>query len=376
MSTPCLGVATRACDVSAWLGETDDAWSFFLRDARHAMAKAHGGAKGDVRNMFDEHVPAPERGGAIGFRLDMRAGTLEAFVNGASVGVLFEGLPTRDPDVELYAAFGFESTLEAEGVYRYIPGEIDAPSRREHVEMVRKFKHGRGFANKLFKLVTEDGRHHRKMSEKRKPFGMVEVHYDAKGGLADAVWCETLMARWTQSISEVNVIVIHKPAGVRAADLDVEMRARYVRVRNRATRDVYLEGELEGEIRPRDSLWTVDPETGRMDVLLAKQMQRFHRADYDHGANMWARLFACDDELSDGDMDHDYTDLQHEYRSRHRAAGVQASEAGKADIGLRDDVEASGEDWWWQFNDDKTDMLPSYAVNNPLEGKGPNHRAV
>ena len=34
--------------------------------------------------------------------------------------------------------------------------------------------------------------------------------------------------------------------------------------------------ELEGEIRPRDSLWTVDPETGRMDVLLAKQMQRFH----------------------------------------------------------------------------------------------------
>ena len=43
----------------------------------------------------------------------MRAGTLEAFVNGASVGVLFEGLPTRDPDVELYAAFGFESTLDS-----------------------------------------------------------------------------------------------------------------------------------------------------------------------------------------------------------------------------------------------------------------------
>ena len=37
---------------------------------------------------------------------------------------------------------------------------------------------------------------------------------------------------------------------------------------------------------------------------------------------------------------------------------------------------ASGEDWWWQFNDDKTDMLPSYAVENPLEGKGPNHRAT
>ena len=55
---------------------------------------------------------------------------------------------------------------------------------------------------------------------------------------------------------------------------------------------------------------------------------------------------------------------------------AQASEAGKADAEVRDDVEASGEDWWWQFNDDKTDMLPSYAVNNPLEGKGPNHRAV
>ena len=80
--------------MSAWLGETDDAWSFFLRDARHAMAKAHGGAKGDVRNMFDEHVPAPERGGAIDTTVDRnpfpRASTIETLEERAASQVSLE----------------------------------------------------------------------------------------------------------------------------------------------------------------------------------------------------------------------------------------------------------------------------------------------
>ena len=63
-------------------------------------------------------------GDIVGFRLDMDGdGTLEAFVNEESVGVIARDLKGKD----LRVAIGFEGNTFGAGDYEYFPGAITPP---------------------------------------------------------------------------------------------------------------------------------------------------------------------------------------------------------------------------------------------------------
>ena len=74
----------------------------------------------------------------------------------------------------------------------------------------------------------------------------------------------------------------------------------------------------------------------------------------------WPRLFEFDDDLSDGDMEHDQTDLDPERKRRDDLAQLRSSQQAKFELAKRAAVEASGKEWHWVHRNG--DIEPSYAV--------------
>ena len=73
-----------------------------------------------------------------------------------------------------------------------------------------------------------------------------------------------------------------------------------------------------------------------------------------------AIFFEFDDDLSDGDMEHDQTDLDPERKRREDLAQLKSSQQAKFELAKRAAVEASGKEWHWVHRDG--DIEPSYAV--------------
>ena len=158
--------------------------------------------------------------------------------------------------------------------------------------------------------------------------------------------------------------------------------------------EVYLEGELAGDILRSESCWHLEPSSGRLELLLHKQpifsprprdgippvppggrggrggggARRDSQTDQ-LANNQWTRLLATDDALTDGDMDHDLTDLaRDEYRER-RDARVRVSEVARRETALRAELDAAAASaggaecgWSWQLSADRSEVLPSYLV--------------
>ena len=92
---------------------------------------------------------------------------------------------------------------------------------------------------------------------------------------------------------------------------------------------------------------------------MAKDLALYHSQSVVE-LSAWPRLFEFDDDLSDGDMEHDQTDLDPERKRREDLAQLRSSQQAKYELAKRAAVEASGKEWHWVHRDGEIE--PSYAV--------------
>ncbi|KAH8057952.1 hypothetical protein JL722_6496 [Aureococcus anophagefferens] len=333
---PCLGVATEGCDLAKWLGDDAKAWSLYMRDHRGVMATAHGGSRGD-------YDAGAARGGMMMGVKKGDAGTIfgpaDFPADGARDG---DGEPL--PPLKLFPAVGFEGNQAESGAYRFIPGVFDDPERLEKLELIKRFKVGRGFSGKdgkNFQLVHADGSRHERMDKPKMAYNMCQVHQRGSGdGVHNAVWCQTEQARWTQSVYKIEVVAFNKPGDVGAQDLDVVLKTRYLKASHRATGEVYVEGALHRDVYADESLWYVDDD-GALNFMLAKNLTMYHTYFCVSMGN-WSRLFEFDEEMSDGDMDMDQTDLDRERKRIEDIASMKSSQQAKYELAKRKRCEDAG----------------------------------
>ena len=256
----------------------------------------------------------------------------------------------------LYAAVSYGTECKDAGACKFVCGRVDATERIERLQAINRLTKGRGYGvnGKRFALVTESGERHRKMDAQKMKFGLTRIH---TRGVADAVWVQTDQCRWTQSVQTVTLIVSHFDQGVDAQDVDVVFKPHYLKVTHRVSSKVYLEGALHRPILPSESLWYIDE--GVLEVVLAKDLTLYHSQSVVE-LSAWPRLFEFDDDLSDGDMEHDQTDLDPERKRREDLAQLKSSQQAKFELAKRAAVEASGKEWHWVHRGG--DIEPSYAV--------------
>lgn len=145
-----------------------------------------------------------------------------------------------------------------------------------------------------YRLVRADGRLVERVN--KHPFQLSRVYYKACerpeevwAGLRDGT------CRWRQSASEVAIIALRVPRGLRKCDLDVSIDMRHVRLASRADGCVYLEGALERGIIPEESVWAIGDGQGEDGfVLYLKKMNlELIASSGSHSDSWWPRLFAC-----------------------------------------------------------------------------------
>ena len=379
---PCLGVATEGCDLAKWLGDDAKAWSLYMRDHRGVMATAHGGSRGDydAGAARGGMMMGVKKGDAVGFMWDADAKELDVFVNGASKGTIFgpadfpaDGALDGDgeplPPLKLFPAVGFEGNQAESGAYRFIPGVFDDPERLEKLELIKRFKVGRGFSGKdgkNFQLVHADGSRHERMDKPKMAYNMCQVHQRGSGdGVHNTVWCQTEQARWTQSVYKIEVVAFNKPRDVSAQDLDVVLKTRYLKASHRVTGEVYVEGALHRDVYADESLWYVDDD-GVLNFMLAKNLTMYHTYFCVSMGN-WSRLFEFDEEMSDGDMDMDQTDLDRERKRIEDIASMKSSQQAKYELAKRKRCEDAGLQWHWVHNYDGPN---GYQIDPSYEAPG------
>ncbi|KIY96893.1 hypothetical protein MNEG_11071 [Monoraphidium neglectum] len=184
------------------------------------------------------------------------------------------------------------------------------------------------------------------------PFCMSRVHYTSPsgagggggGGGGAAVWFEPAEGgcRWRQTASEVEIICTRVPPQLPAARLEVTFEPYRLRVTDRVTREVYLEGALERGVVTSECVWTHaggEGEDGCLLTLAKMNLELFERP-WRHSECWWPRLFAGDAAvIAWDDADKDYSDLPHEIEAlrlreealeeaqRHVAAGDKRTRA-------------------------------------------------
>jgi len=223
--------------------------------------------------------------------------------------------------------------------YRFGLDALNDPLRNAHIQPKR------------YKLVYEDGTPHPRQDERRFKYAFVEVH--TKGdGAPNAVWCQTFQARWTQSVECIHLIAIRKPSEISASDCDVSIRTRYIKAAHRATREVWLEGQLERDVHPKSCLWYVDDD-GSLRFLLVKSSTALYkdRSGLEPADAQWPRLFDFDDLLEPDDMDYDRTDMDPIFSRRLALAQKKASEKASLELAKREKCEALGIPWTWVMDD-------------------------
>ena len=104
---------------------------------------------------------------------------------------------------------------------------------------------------RMYKLVRFDGAAVERQD--RFAFQMSRV-YNRASELKERTYVEIMdgSLRWTQSGSEIQIIVLGVPEGVRAAALEVSIDSREVRIAHKETGEVYVEGRLWRAVVPED----------------------------------------------------------------------------------------------------------------------------
>lgn len=107
------------------------------------------------------------------------------------------------------------------------------------------------------------------------PFCLSRVHYGGSSSPKSEIWYEhsDRSIRWRQSVSKVEIICLRVPQGLAATRLDVSIQPYDLRVRDAATGEVFLEGQLERGVVPGSSTWTYEGgEGGEGCVLMLTKM--------------------------------------------------------------------------------------------------------
>jgi len=161
-----------------------------------------------------------------------------------------------------------------------------------------------------YKLVYTNGQPVERTD--KHPFCMSRVYYDNKERPKE-VWAEMSdgTCAWRQSGDEVALMCLKVPKGAVRSDLEVTVEMRYIKVANRRSGEVYLQGKLFREIIPEDSVWTTGDGTrdeGFM-MYLKKMNLELYQKHWQHNRMWWQQLFEHHAQIVWDDYDKDYSDL-------------------------------------------------------------------
>ncbi|DBA65944.1 TPA: hypothetical protein ACH3X2_002968 [Trebouxia sp. C0005] len=163
---------------------------------------------------------------------------------------------------------------------------------------------------KQYKLVRGDGSAPERT--KKHPFCMSRVHYSA-ADRGEEVWAEVGdgSCRWRQTASEVTLLCLGVPPHTPAKQLQVNLDPYFIKVVNKVSGGVYLEGHLEQGIVPEESVWEHGGGVGENGCLLYlhKMNLQLLRKEWQHSETWWPRLFQHHQPIQWDDYDKDYSDL-------------------------------------------------------------------
>lgn len=159
-------------------------------------------------------------------------------------------------------------------------------------------------------LTRSDGRRVERVD--KHPYQLSRVYYSACER-PEEVWAEIMdgSCRWRQSSSEVAIIALRVPPGMRKCDLDVTIDLHSIRVSARSDGAVFLDGELERGIVPSESVWALsggDGEDGFVFYLKKMNLELLAQKG-GHEEMWWPRLFKHHAEIAWDDYEKDYSDL-------------------------------------------------------------------
>lgn len=346
-----LGVAAPGAALSTSMARDPRAWSLDNNAGKAASAVARGKPTGlDMREF--------ETGDTVGLLIE--GSRLDVYVNGA---LRRRGVFT-DVERPCFAFIAFKAPTHAglgflSGDARFVAGRLVDQVKIAQDAARLQLRGGRA---KNHRLVDADGKPHERENRRKNAFCMRTIH-EKGDGAPNAVWCETHQARWTQSVESITVVALQKPRGVQAADCDVTIAVRYLKAAHRATGEVWLEGQLDRDVLPLESLWYVDDEGHDLIIVLAKSLAHLHRGAIADGN--WHKLFDYDDALSDDDMEDDRTDLDPARKRQERIAQMKGREQCKFEQAKRQAVEDQGLSWTWTNSPDDP-FAPSYMVPNQI----------
>ncbi|KAL4859604.1 Serine/threonine-protein phosphatase T [Chlorella vulgaris] len=172
---------------------------------------------------------------------------------------------------------------------------------------------------KLYKLVRADGSLVERVD--KHPFCMSRVYYNPTEK-PEEVWTELMdgSCRWRQTGGEVKVLALKVPQELPSRQLAVDIQPYSVKVWNRSSGEIYLEGGLERGVVPEDCFWTHCNGEGEdgCALYLRKMNLELLKQHWQHSEMWWPRLFKCHGEIAWDDYEKDYSDLPAEVLARHR----------------------------------------------------------
>jgi tetratricopeptide (TPR) repeat protein len=149
-----------------------------------------------------------------------------------------------------------------------------------------------------YKLTNADGTSIERAN--KHGFAMTEIHYE-KGHMGrnkENVWVSMMddSIRWRQSSSEVKIIVNTVPKDrFSKHHLEVTIRTKSLKIVDRDTKEVYLQGDLEYHILPESSSWyhlQGDGEDAFVFLLEKANLKLLSSAEgCEHSDMWWVRLF-------------------------------------------------------------------------------------
>ena len=172
---------------------------------------------------------------------------------------------------------------------------------------------------KMYRLVSATGKAVERVD--KHPFCMSRVYYDATEK-PEEVWVELAdgSCRWRQSGGEVRIIALRVPSNIPPRNIRVDFAPFSLKVWNKESFEVYLEGRLHRGIIPEDCYWTHcggDGEDGCC-ITLAKMNLEVLARHWAHSESWWSRLFDNHGEIAWDDYEKDYSDLPAEVLDRYR----------------------------------------------------------
>lgn len=162
---------------------------------------------------------------------------------------------------------------------------------------------------KMYRLVNSDGTPCERID--KHAFCMSRVYY-SNTDLPQEVYaqlCDSSL-RWRQSSDEVKIVLLTVPPGLKASkDLVVEVLPDFVKCANKASGDVYFEGQLCRGVIPEQSLWEYDSGNGQVTFYLKKMNLELFSKSHQHAEMWWPKLCAHHCEIQWDDYEKDYSDL-------------------------------------------------------------------